>query len=166
VEGTAEAVGPFAGELVVEDAAAGGHPLGVAFGDHAAAAVGVVVGDLTVEDVADGFDAAVGMPWRALRLAGGVDQRADVVEQQERVGIGESQVAGEGSGDDEAAALGRVSGRDDPGHRPGRGGRVGPGDAGQDKGVFDGDGRHGDQLLSSRTLTSCRVVAPLTRRPR
>ena len=79
-------VHPLGRQLVVEDATAGGHPLGVALADHAAAAIGVVVGDLAVEDVAHGLEAAVRMPGRALGLFGSVDLRAEVVQQQERVG--------------------------------------------------------------------------------
>ena len=117
VERPAVAVGPLAGQLVVEDAATGGHPLRVALGDHTATAVGVVMGDLAIEDVADRLDAAVGMPRRALGLAGRVDQRPDVIEQQERIGLGERELAGEGSGDDEPRALGFAAGGDDLGHR-------------------------------------------------
>ena len=106
VERPTVAVGPFAGQLVVKDAATGGHPLGVAFGDHTTAAVGVVIGDLAVEDVAARLDAAVRIPRRAFRFAGYVDQGPDVIEQRERVGIGEGEVAGEGSGDHEAGSLG------------------------------------------------------------
>ena len=69
----------------MQDAAAGRHPLRVALADHAAAAVGVVVCDLAVEDVADGLEAAMRMPGRALRLVRAVHDRPDVVEQQERV---------------------------------------------------------------------------------
>ena len=135
-------------QLVVQDAATGGHPLGVALADHAAAAVGVVVGDLAVEDVAHRLEAAVRVPRRALGLAGAVDLRAEVVEQQERVGLGHRQLAWERTADAEPSALGCAVRRDDFGDRPRRGGGgIGPGDAGQDQRVVDGDGRHGDQLL-------------------
>ena len=78
-------VEPFGGQLVVQDAPAGGHPLGVALADHPAAAVGVVVGDLPVHDVADGLETAVGVPGGTLRLSGRVGLGSRVVEQQERV---------------------------------------------------------------------------------
>ena len=96
VRRTAAAVHPLGRELVVQDAAAGGHPLGVALADHAAPAVGVVVGDLAVEDVAHGLEAAMRMPRRTLRLPGGIDLRAQMVEEQERVRFDERQVAWEG----------------------------------------------------------------------
>ena len=86
---TATPVELLGGQLVVQDAAAGGHPLGVALADHAAAAVGVVVGDLPVHDVADGLETTVRVPWSSLRLTGRVDLGAAVVEQQERVGLRE-----------------------------------------------------------------------------
>ena len=52
----------------MQDAAAGGHPLGVALADDAATAVGVVVRDLAVEHVGDGLEPAVRVPRRALGL--------------------------------------------------------------------------------------------------
>jgi hypothetical protein len=69
-----------------------------------------------------------------------------VVEEQEGVGLGEGQLAREGPADNEPGALGLTVRRHDlgdrtrPGHR-----RVRPGDAGQDEGVLNRDGRHGDR---------------------
>ena len=131
----------------------GGHPLGVALADHAAAAIGVVVRDLAVEDVAHGLEAAVRVPRRALRLPGGVDLRPEVVEQQERVRLGHRQAAREGPTDAEPGALELAVRGDDLGNRARRGrGRVGSGDAGKDEGVVDGDGRHRNQLPFSGEL--------------
>ncbi len=72
------------GHLLVDDAAAGGHPLHVARGDDAAVAQAVAVLDVAAQDVGDGLDAAVGMPGEALEVVVGL-VRAEVVEQQERV---------------------------------------------------------------------------------
>jgi hypothetical protein len=74
------------GELLVLDAAAGGHPLGLALGDDAAAASRVAVGKLAVEHVGDRLEPAVRMPLRAPGLAGAVEGGAGVIEEQERVG--------------------------------------------------------------------------------
>src|SRR4029453_4161295 len=114
----------------MEDATAGRHPWGAALGDHTAAAVGVVVGDLAVEDVADSLDAPVWMPGRALGFSGPVDERSDVVQEQEWVGLGERELAGEGPGDDEAGAFCLMTGSDDLGHRSGPRGGVGRGQTG------------------------------------
>ena len=55
--------------LDVEDARAGGHPLGVAVGDEAAAAGRVLVLEGAVDHVGHGLEAAVRVPRRALGLA-------------------------------------------------------------------------------------------------
>ena len=159
VGGAAAAVHLLRRQLVVEDAAAGGHPLGVALGDHTAAAVGVVVGDLAVEDVGHGLETAMRMPRRPLGFVRRVDLRAEVVEEQERICLGHRQLAGEGTSDAEPGALGGAVRRNDPGDGPSpRRGGIGSGDAGQDERVVHGDGRHGDQLLSganTRILMTC-----------
>ena len=72
--------------LVVQDAGAGGHPLRVAFADDPAAAVRVVVLDHAVDHVGDGLEAAVRVPRRADRLVRRVLDRAELVEEEERVG--------------------------------------------------------------------------------
>jgi hypothetical protein len=89
----------------VLDAAACGHPLGRAFGDHAAATGRVLVRDLAVEHVGHGLEAAVRVPRRALRLARRVERRAGVVEQQERVGIRHRQPSREDAADRHTGAL-------------------------------------------------------------
>ena len=81
--------------LDVEDAAAGGHPLGGAVGDDAAAAVGVLVLERAVDHVGDGLEATVGVPGGALGLARGVVDLAHLVHVDERVEVGEVD-AGEG----------------------------------------------------------------------
>ena len=72
------------GHLLVENAAAGGHPLHVAGGHAALVAERVAVRDLTGEDVGDGLDAAMRMPGKAGQVVGGI-LVAEVVEQQERI---------------------------------------------------------------------------------
>ena len=76
---------PLRRRLDVEDAGAGGHPLGVAVGDRAAAAVGVLVVEDAVDHVGDGLEAAVRVPRRALGLAGRVLHLAHLVHHDERV---------------------------------------------------------------------------------
>ena len=80
---------PFRRLLDVEDPGAGGHPLGVAVGDHPAAAVRVGVLEDAVDHVGDGLEPAMRMPRRALRLARGVVDLAHLVEMDERVEVGE-----------------------------------------------------------------------------
>ena len=71
--------------LDVQDPAAGGHPLGVAVGDQAAAAVGVLVAEDAVDDVGDRLEAPVRVPRGALGLTGGVVDLAHLVHVDERV---------------------------------------------------------------------------------
>ncbi len=90
--------------LDVQDAAAGGHPLGVAVADRAAATVVVLVVEDAVEDVGDGLEAAVRVPRGALGLTGRVLDLAHLVHVHE--GVEQRQVdAGEGAADGEALAL-------------------------------------------------------------
>ena len=73
--------------LLVEDAAAGGHPLHVAGAERAAVAQAVAVLDRAGQHVGDGLDAAVRVPGEA----GEVVLRAlvaEIVEQQERIELG------------------------------------------------------------------------------
>ena len=75
------------GHLLVDDSAAGGHPLNIAGGDGAVIAHAVAVLHRSGQDIRDGLDAAVGMPREARQVL----LRhivAEVVEQQERVEVG------------------------------------------------------------------------------
>src|ERR1019366_3100363 len=75
------------GHFLVDDAAAGGHPLDVACFDGAVVADAVGVIDGAGEDGGDGFDAALGMPGEAGEVVGG-DVVAEIVQQQEGVDVG------------------------------------------------------------------------------
>ena len=107
------------GNLVVEDARAGGHPLRVALADDPAAAVGVVVRDHAVDDVGDGLEPAVRVPRRADGLVRRVLDRAELVEQEERVGDVRVDATRERAPDLEARAFDRVVRGNHLGHRPG-----------------------------------------------
>ena len=70
--------------LLMDDAAAGRHPLHVARADRAAVAQAVAVLDGARQHVGDGLDAAVRMPGEAGQVIVGTIV-AEVVEQQERI---------------------------------------------------------------------------------
>ena len=74
------------GHFLVNDAAAGGHPLHVAGGDGAVVAHAVAVFDGSGENVGDGLDAAMRMPRESGEVVLG-DVVAEVVEEQERIEI-------------------------------------------------------------------------------
>ena len=78
------AVGVAFGHLLVQNAAACGHPLHVAGGHAALVAELVAVRDFACQHVGDGLDAAMGMPGKSGEIVGRV-LVAKVVEQQERV---------------------------------------------------------------------------------
>ena len=82
----------------------GGHPLGVAVGDGAAAAVRVLVDEDAVDDVGDGLEAAVRVPGGALGLARRVLHLAHLVHHDERVEVLVVD-PGEGAAHREALAL-------------------------------------------------------------
>jgi hypothetical protein len=129
--------------LDVEDAGAGGHPLGVAVGDAPAATERVLVVEDAVDDVGDGLEAAVRVPRGALRLARGVLDLTHLVEVDERVEVAQVH-AGERPLHREPLALEPTGRGGDGAHRPlPRGGRE-RGHAGQDGQVGHGDGWHGD----------------------
>ena len=73
--------------FLMHDAAAGRHPLHVAGAERAAIAETVTVLDGTVEHVRDRLDAAVRMPRKAGEIIGR-PVVAEIVEQQERIGLG------------------------------------------------------------------------------
>ena len=78
------AVGLSLRHLLVDDAAAGAHPLDVARPDDARVAQAVAVVDLAAQHVGDGLHAAVRVPGEPGQVVRGA-VRAEVVEQQERV---------------------------------------------------------------------------------
>ncbi len=75
------------GHLLVNDAAAGGHPLHVAGGDGAAVAHAVAVLDGAGQHVGDGLDAAMRMPGKAGEVILG-NVVAEIVEEQEGIEVG------------------------------------------------------------------------------
>ncbi len=83
------------GHFLVDDAAAGGHPLHVAGGDGAVVAHAVAVFDGSGQDVGDGLDAAMRMPGKSGEIILG-NIVAEIVEEQERievVGVAEAEGA-------------------------------------------------------------------------
>jgi len=75
------------GHLLMDNAAAGGHPLDVACGDGTTISHAVAVFHRSGEDVGNGFDAAVRMPGKSRRILGW-DVAAEIIEQQKRVEFG------------------------------------------------------------------------------
>ena len=71
--------------LDVQEAVTRGHVLRAAVVDRAATAVRVLVDELAVDEVRERLEAAVRVPGRALRLAGGVLHLAHLVHVDERV---------------------------------------------------------------------------------
>ena len=69
----------------VEDAAAGGHPLRVAAADGVFVAQAVFVGHLAAVDDGEGFDAAMGMTWKALLEVFGSGFDDEVIAQENGV---------------------------------------------------------------------------------
>ena len=74
------------GHLLMEDAAAGGHPLHVAGGHPALVAEAVAVLHRPGEHVGDGLDAAMRVPGKPGEVVAGV-LVAEIVQQQERVEV-------------------------------------------------------------------------------
>ena len=72
------------GHLLVQDAAARGHPLDVARGHAALVAEAVAVGDFAGQNVGDGLDSAVRMPGEAGEIVRGI-LVAEVIQQQEGI---------------------------------------------------------------------------------
>jgi hypothetical protein len=92
-------------ELLVQDAAGGGHPLDVARADDPALAGGVAVLDLAVIDDGDRLEAAVRVLADATAGAGRFeDVRAGVVQQQERAHLPALAVVGKQRAHREAVA--------------------------------------------------------------
>src|SRR5262249_46727796 len=81
------------GHLLVDDSAAGGHPLNISGADDAAVADAVAMLYGSGQDICDGLDSAMGMPGKSRQV---VVRHiiAEVVEQEERVkflGIAETE---------------------------------------------------------------------------
>ena len=75
------------GHFLVDDAAAGGHPLDVAGGDGAPVSEAVAVLDRSCQDVRDCLDTAVRVPGKAREIVFR-DVIAKIVEQQEGIELG------------------------------------------------------------------------------
>jgi hypothetical protein len=126
--------------LDVQDAAAGGHPLGGAVGDDATAAVGILVLERAIQHVGHRLEAPMGMPVGPPGLARAVVDRPHLVEVDEGV-EGLERDAGEGSPHGEALSFDAAGGgvqRSDRSHQIGD---LRVGQAGQRQGL-GGDGRH------------------------
>jgi len=138
--------------LDVQDAAARGHPLGVAVGDQAAAPVGVLMAEDAVDHVGDGLEAAVRVPRGALGLARGVFHLAHLVHVDERVQVAQVH-ARERAADREPFALKvRWRGRElDDRTVPFRSGLGHPG---QDQEILDGYGWHDEHLRGAASVLS------------
>lgn len=130
--------------LDVQDARAGGHPLGRSVGDQAAAAVGVLVREFPVEHVGHRFEAAVRVPVGAPGFAGLIVHLAHLVHVDEGVQGGATD-PGEGPHDGEPLALVPARAGGDRSHRPLGVGGSGAADARQCQWV----GRNCGQLTSS-----------------
>jgi hypothetical protein len=143
-----------------EDPGAGGHPLGVAVGDDPSPAVRVLVLEHAIDHVGDGLEPAVGMPWGALRLAGGVLDFAHLVEVDERVEVGEID-AGERPPDREPLPFQPARSHGDAADGSlARCHRIRQRDPGQDGDVVDGDGGHVGALLARACIIArCRCAA-------
>ena len=74
------------GHFLMQDAAAGGHPLHVAGGHFAFVAEAVAVLDRTGEHVGDGLDAAMRMPGKSRKVIFRI-LVAEIVQQQKRIEI-------------------------------------------------------------------------------
>src|SRR5437773_2105381 len=85
----ADSLGPDLRHLLVENAAARGHPLNVTRADAAPVTKGVLVLDLPFPDKGDRLDAAVRMIGKARLIVGGIG-RLEMVEEQERVEVVQS----------------------------------------------------------------------------
>src|SRR6266849_8827507 len=71
----------------MNDAAAGGHPLDVAWGDRAAIAHAVAVLNRTGPHVRDGLDSTMRVPWKTFEIILG-NVVAKIVEKKEGIEVG------------------------------------------------------------------------------
>ena len=65
----------------------------------------------TLQQIGHGLEPAVGVPWRACARSGGELDRSHVVEEEERVDVGQRR-SGEGAANDEPIALDGTLGSD------------------------------------------------------
>ena len=144
----------FRRRLDVQDAGAGGHPLGGTVLDHAAAAVAVLVQERSVDHVGHRLEATVRVPGRPARFQGRVVDLAHLIHVDERVQIG-LRHPGEGAHDRKALAFEALRTSGDGADGPldvAQGGRTRPG---QGDGV-SGDSRHSNlqvvELATTVTL--------------
>ncbi len=80
------------GHLLMDDAAAGRHPLDVSRGDYPPVAHAVAVFHFPRQDIGDGFDPPVRMPGEALAIVGGIIG-AKIVQEEKGVELGHLVVA-------------------------------------------------------------------------
>mmetsp|Transcript_37293 Transcript_37293/g.61330 ORF Transcript_37293/g.61330 Transcript_37293/m.61330 type:complete len:210 (+) Transcript_37293:258-887(+) len=71
--------------LVVYDATTGGHPLHVAFFQHAFVSHAILMATLAFLHVHDRVKASVWMPWRSWKLSNFVDDRTQLIKHQKRI---------------------------------------------------------------------------------
>ena len=72
------------GHLLMDDAAAGGHPLHVARSYDALVSKAVAVGHVAFQNIGDRLDAAVRVPGKAFEVSRGIGV-AEIIEQQKRI---------------------------------------------------------------------------------
>src|SRR4029079_5215906 len=118
--------------LFVKHAGTRGHPLCVTGVQVAVVPQRIAVLEVAFQKVGDGFEASVRMPRRAGSFARGELDGSHVVEQQERIDVGQGR-SGEGSTDDDAVAFDGALGFDQTG------------DSGS-------SGRHGDSFDAYTTI--------------
>jgi hypothetical protein len=113
VRASARAHERFGRHFIVEDSRTRGHPLRVAFADDAATTVRVVVLHHAVDHVGHRLETTMRMPRRADGLVRRVLDRAELVEEEERVREVRVDAPGEGTPHREAGTLDGVMGGDD-----------------------------------------------------
>ena len=72
------------GHFLVNDAAAGGHPLHVPWGDHSFVAQAVAMFHFPGCDISNGLNSPVGMPGEAFQIIGGI-VAAEIIQEEKRV---------------------------------------------------------------------------------
>ena len=144
---------PFRRLLDMEDAGTCRHPLRIAVGDDATAAVRIGVLEDPIDHVGHGLEAAMRVPWRALRLTGRVFHLAHLVEMDERIEVLQRH-PGERAPDREPLPLEPAWRVGDGADRPIAGdGRIRLADAGKNGDVGGDDGGHVRRLLGVTAAT-------------